>query len=134
MRADQRLHAADILTAALRGEAITCPCAFLLPRARQQQKYEGGSRHQRADRRNGRIEIRDWIVGQIRCDLESVGRLYPNLGLLAASYRRNGGPRAKWARRRLRRLRDRRTEALDGKAEEQGSDDCDREEFRPHHI
>jgi DNA-binding transcriptional LysR family regulator len=31
-------------------------------------------------------EIRDWIVGQIRSDLESVDRLYPKLGLLAASY------------------------------------------------
>jgi DNA-binding transcriptional LysR family regulator len=31
-------------------------------------------------------EIRDWIVGQIRSDLESVDRLYPKLGLLRASY------------------------------------------------
>lgn len=31
-------------------------------------------------------EIRDWIVGQVRSDLVSVDRLYPKLGLLAASY------------------------------------------------
>jgi DNA-binding transcriptional LysR family regulator len=31
-------------------------------------------------------EIQDWILGQIRSDLEAVDRLYPKLGLLAASY------------------------------------------------
>ena len=31
-------------------------------------------------------EIQDWILGQIRGDLEAVDRLYPKLGLLTASY------------------------------------------------
>lgn len=31
-------------------------------------------------------EIKDWIVGQVRSDLETVDHLYPKLGLLAASY------------------------------------------------
>ncbi len=31
-------------------------------------------------------EIRDWIIGQVQSDLQGVDRLYPKLGLLAASY------------------------------------------------
>jgi DNA-binding transcriptional LysR family regulator len=31
-------------------------------------------------------EIRDWIVEQMRNDLEKIDRLYPKLGLLSASY------------------------------------------------
>lgn len=31
-------------------------------------------------------EIRDWIIGELRADIESIDRLYPELGLLDAGY------------------------------------------------
>jgi hypothetical protein len=31
-------------------------------------------------------EIRDWIIEQMRSDLSAIDRLYPRLGLMAASY------------------------------------------------
>jgi hypothetical protein len=32
------------------------------------------------------IEIRDWIIEQMRNDVTAIDRLYPRLGLLAVSY------------------------------------------------
>ena len=32
------------------------------------------------------VEIRDWIIEQLRCDLKAIDRLYPRLQLMAASY------------------------------------------------
>jgi len=32
------------------------------------------------------VEIRDWIIEQLRCDLVAIDRLYPSLKLMAASY------------------------------------------------
>ena len=32
------------------------------------------------------VEIRDWIIGEMRHDIAAIDTLYPRLGLMAASY------------------------------------------------
>lgn len=47
-------------------------CVLISPRNRPERPVVG--------------EIRDWIIGELRADIETIDRLYPRLGLLDAGY------------------------------------------------